>query len=201
MLIFDEWVRHDVGRIGVQNFLESLLVATGKPANLCIVAETCGRVLAVEHDGGVYSCDHFVDPAHRLGDVASDGIGPLVEGATQRRLRRREARLPAGVLPGVPGPRLLQRGLPEGPLCGRPGRRSRVSTTSARAIAASSGTSSPTSAGWPRSRNSDDPRPRSWASSSSPSGRAPALAHDLAQRPLPVRQRREVQALLPADSP
>ena len=82
--IFDEWVRHDVGRIGVQNFLESLLVATGKPANLCIVAETCGRVLAVEHDGGVYSCDHFVDPAHRLGDVASDGIGPLVEGATQR---------------------------------------------------------------------------------------------------------------------
>ena len=82
--IFDEWVRHDVGRIGVQNFLESLLVATGESANLCIVAETCGRVLAVEHDGGVYACDHFVDPAHRLGDVTADGIGALVEGPAQR---------------------------------------------------------------------------------------------------------------------
>jgi uncharacterized protein len=82
--VFDEWVRHDVGRIGVQNFLEGLLVATGKCANLCVVAETCGRVLAVEHEGGVYSCDHFVDSAHRLGDVASDGIGALVEGARQR---------------------------------------------------------------------------------------------------------------------
>jgi uncharacterized protein len=82
--IFDEWIRHDVGRIGVQNFLESLLVASGKPANLCVVAETCGRVLAVEHDGGVYSCDHFVDRVHRLGDVATDGIGALTEGPTQR---------------------------------------------------------------------------------------------------------------------
>jgi uncharacterized protein len=82
--VFDEWVRHDVGRIGVQNFLESLLVASGRPANLCIVAETCGRVLAVEHDGGVYSCDHFVDPAHRLGNVTGDGIGVLVGGPVQR---------------------------------------------------------------------------------------------------------------------
>jgi uncharacterized protein len=82
--VFDEWVRHDVGRIGVQNFLESLLVASGRPPNLCIVSETCGRVLAVEHDGGVYSCDHFVDPAHRLGDVTADGIGNLVDGPAQR---------------------------------------------------------------------------------------------------------------------
>jgi uncharacterized protein len=82
--VFDEWVRHDVGRIGVQNFLESLLVASGRPPILCIVSETCGRVLAVEHDGGVYSCDHFVDPAHRLGDVVADGIGMLVDGPAQR---------------------------------------------------------------------------------------------------------------------
>jgi len=82
--VFDEWVRHDVGRIGVQNFLEGLLVATGRPANLCVVAETCGRALAIEHDGVVYSCDHFVDPAHRLGDVAADGIAALVGGDEQR---------------------------------------------------------------------------------------------------------------------
>jgi len=83
--VFDEWVRHDVGRIGVQNFLEGLLVATGQPANLCVVAETCGRVLAAEHDGSVYSCDHFVDPAHRLGDVSTDGIMSLIDGDAQRR--------------------------------------------------------------------------------------------------------------------
>jgi uncharacterized protein len=76
--IFDEWVRHDVERIGVQNFLECFLVVTGKPANLCVMSRTCGQVLAMEHDGSVYSCDHYVDPAHRLGEVMSDGLAALV---------------------------------------------------------------------------------------------------------------------------
>ena len=75
--VFDEWVRHDVGRIAVQNFVECLLVWSGHPANLCIMAETCGTVLALEHDGSVYSCDHFVDPQHRLGNVTSDGLARL----------------------------------------------------------------------------------------------------------------------------
>jgi uncharacterized protein len=81
--IFDEWVRHDVERIGVQNFLECFLVVTGKPANLCVMSRTCGRVLAMEHDGSVYSCDHFVDPGHRLGEVTSDGLAPLVDSPAQ----------------------------------------------------------------------------------------------------------------------
>ena len=76
--IFDEWVRHDIERIGVQNFLECFLVVTGKPANLCVMSRTCGRVLAMEHDGSVYSCDHYVDPGHRLGEVMSDGLAALV---------------------------------------------------------------------------------------------------------------------------
>ncbi len=76
--IFDEWVRYDIERIGVQNFLECFLVASGKPPNICVMSETCGRVLAMEHDGGVYACDHFVDPAHRLGDL-SDDLAALVE--------------------------------------------------------------------------------------------------------------------------
>ena len=75
--VFDEWVRHDVGRIAVQNFVECLLVWSGRPASLCIMAETCGTVLALEHDGSVYSCDHFVDPQHRLGNVTSDGLARL----------------------------------------------------------------------------------------------------------------------------
>jgi uncharacterized protein len=81
--IFDEWVRHDVGRIVVQNFAEALLVVSGTPANLCVMSETCGRVLALEHDGGVYACDHFVDPSHRLGNVAHEGLGALVGSPAQ----------------------------------------------------------------------------------------------------------------------
>lgn len=76
--IFDEWIRYDIGRIGVQNFLESFLVVSGRPANLCVMAETCGRVLALEHDGSIYACDHFVDPAHRLGNVSTDRFEVLL---------------------------------------------------------------------------------------------------------------------------
>jgi len=81
--VFDEWVRHDLGRIGVQNFLECLLVWSGRPATLCIMAETCGRVLAMEHDGSVYSCDHFVDREHRLGNVLSEDLTRLVDAPEQ----------------------------------------------------------------------------------------------------------------------
>jgi uncharacterized protein len=77
--VFDEWVRYDIERIGVQNFLECFLVASGKPPNLCVMSETCGRVLALEHDGSVFACDHFVEPGHRLGDLARDGLAAVVE--------------------------------------------------------------------------------------------------------------------------
>lgn len=82
--VFDEWVRHDVARLAVQNFLECLLVLAGQPANLCTMAERCGRALAVEHDGSVYSCDHFVDTEHRLGDVAGEGLAALLRSSAQR---------------------------------------------------------------------------------------------------------------------
>ncbi len=67
----------------MQNFLECLLVVTGESVNLCVMSETCGQVLALEHDGSVYSCDHFVDTAHRLGDVTSDGLGALLAAPEQ----------------------------------------------------------------------------------------------------------------------
>ncbi len=81
--VFDEWVRHDVGRIAVQTFEDAMRVAMGQPARLCIVSETCGRMLAMEHDGGVYSCDHFVDPEHRTGDIASDALAELADAPRQ----------------------------------------------------------------------------------------------------------------------
>lgn len=81
--VFDEWVRHDVGRIAVQTFEECVRVWMGESAGLCTMAETCGRVLAMEHDGSVYSCDHFVEPEHRLGDLSAGTLAALVDSPAQ----------------------------------------------------------------------------------------------------------------------
>ncbi len=72
--VYDEWVRHDLDRIGVQLFRECVAVWAGNQPMLCRMAETFGRALAVEHDGSVFACDHFVDPGRRLGAVASEGL-------------------------------------------------------------------------------------------------------------------------------
>ena len=65
--VFDEWVRHDLGKIDVQLFAETARIMAGGKPSLCWMAETCGRALIAEEDGAIYSCDHFVDDAHRLG--------------------------------------------------------------------------------------------------------------------------------------
>ena len=67
--IFDEWVLRDVGRIFVQIFDVALAAWTGNRPGLCIFEETCGAALALEHNGDLYSCDHFVEPAHKLGNI------------------------------------------------------------------------------------------------------------------------------------
>jgi uncharacterized protein len=60
--IFDEWVRQDVGRTFVQLFDAALGIWAGYPSSLCLFAETCGAAPALEHNGDVYSCDHYVYP-------------------------------------------------------------------------------------------------------------------------------------------
>jgi uncharacterized protein len=84
MAIFDEWVRRDVGRIYVQIFDASLAAWLGQPAGLCIFEETCGTALAMEHNGDLYSCDHFVEPDYKLGNLQEI---PLIEmvGSQQQR--------------------------------------------------------------------------------------------------------------------
>lgn len=81
--IFDEWIYHDLGKTGVQFFLECALVLSGGSASLCWMAPVCGRVLVTERDGGVYACDHFVDSDHRLGSVQTDGLRALVDSERQ----------------------------------------------------------------------------------------------------------------------
>ena len=58
--VFDEWVAHDVGKVFIQLFESALASWLGLPASLCIFAETCGNAVALEHNGDVYSCDHYV---------------------------------------------------------------------------------------------------------------------------------------------
>ncbi|MFZ5814287.1 MAG: anaerobic sulfatase maturase [Bacillota bacterium] len=93
--IFDEWVRQDVGKIFVQIFEECLTVWAGLPANLCIFAPTCGRALAMEHNGDVYACDHFVEPAYKRGNIHLIPLEEIVDSPEQLQfgLDKRE-RLP-----------------------------------------------------------------------------------------------------------
>jgi len=67
--VFDEWLRHDVGRIFVQIFDETLAHTMGYPGGLCMFDKTCGRAMALEHNGDLYACDHFVYPEYWLGNI------------------------------------------------------------------------------------------------------------------------------------
>jgi uncharacterized protein len=82
--VFDDWVRHDVGTVFVQMFDAALASWVGAPPALCIFAETCGDALALEHNGDLYSCDHFVEPAHLLGNISRDSMIELVASDRQR---------------------------------------------------------------------------------------------------------------------
>jgi uncharacterized protein len=83
--IFDEWVRHDVGQVFVQFFDVALESWYRNEAALCIFSETCGRALAVEHNGDLYSCDHYVFPGFKLGNITATPMAELVASAVQRQ--------------------------------------------------------------------------------------------------------------------
>ena len=83
--IFDEWVRHDVGCVYVQMFDVALGAWLGQPGGLCVFAPTCGSALALEHNGDLYSCDHYVEPDYLLGNVQSDLMLELVNSDKQRQ--------------------------------------------------------------------------------------------------------------------
>jgi uncharacterized protein len=82
--IFEEWVRHDVGRIFVQLFDVALGNWMGLGSSLCIFAEKCGAALALEHNGDVYSCDHYVYPQYQLGNILNQSLGAMVSSPEQQ---------------------------------------------------------------------------------------------------------------------
>jgi len=82
--IFDEWMARDIGRIKIQIFEEAARTAFGQEHTMCIFRKTCGGVPVIEHNGDFYSCDHFVDTEHHLGNILEIPLVELLESSKQR---------------------------------------------------------------------------------------------------------------------
>jgi uncharacterized protein len=82
--VFEDWVRRDVGEVYVQMFDVALANWYGEPPGLCVHSETCGLALALEHNGDLYSCDHFVEPGYKLGNIRDRKLLDLVVSPQQR---------------------------------------------------------------------------------------------------------------------
>lgn len=83
--VFDEWVRNDVGDVFVQYFDAALASWLGIPPAICLFNETCGTGGALEHNGDLYSCDHFVEPRYRLGNIAETHMVELMASPQQQK--------------------------------------------------------------------------------------------------------------------
>jgi len=86
--VFDEWVRRDVGRVFVRDFDQALAAWVGAGASLCVYAEQCGRAVALEHNGDLYRCDHFVTPQDKLGNIHQTPIAELADSRGQLQFGR-----------------------------------------------------------------------------------------------------------------
>ncbi|MGD0882537.1 MAG: anaerobic sulfatase maturase [Acidimicrobiales bacterium] len=89
--VFDEWVTRDVGTVFVQLFDAALASWCDLPSSLCIFRETCGDALALEHNGDLYSCDHFVEPDHFLGNITTSTMVELITSPQQRAFGQAKA--------------------------------------------------------------------------------------------------------------
>jgi uncharacterized protein len=81
--VFDEWRRKDLGKVLVNHFETLVAQHLGLPSQICIYNEFCGKGVALEHDGSVYSCDHYVYPEYRLGTLQDKPLAEMVFSPTQ----------------------------------------------------------------------------------------------------------------------
>ncbi|MFX1516409.1 MAG: anaerobic sulfatase maturase [Promethearchaeota archaeon] len=91
--IFDEWVKQDVGRIFIQIFEVALAAWLNLPLNLCILAPICGNALALEHNGDIYACDHFVIPDYFRGNLLEQPLKEIVNSPAQREFGMNKSKL------------------------------------------------------------------------------------------------------------
>ncbi|KPL13210.1 MAG: hypothetical protein AMS26_15345 [Bacteroides sp. SM23_62] len=82
--IFDEWAEKDIGTVKIQIFEEAARTAFGQDHTLCIFKKTCGGVPVIEHNGDFYSCDHYVDAAHKLGNISRNTLAQLLDHPEQK---------------------------------------------------------------------------------------------------------------------
>ncbi|MCK7473750.1 MAG: SPASM domain-containing protein [Rhodopseudomonas palustris] len=85
--IFDEWVRRDVGQVFVQTFDATLASFIGQHS-LCIFSPTCGNAVCLEHNGDLYSCDHYVEPGYLLGNIKRKPMYDLAASKQQQEFGR-----------------------------------------------------------------------------------------------------------------
>jgi uncharacterized protein len=83
--VFDEWVRKDLGKVLVNHFETLVAQHLGLPSQICIYGQFCGKNVAIEHDGSVYSCDHYVYPEYRLGTLREKPLDQMVFSPTEVR--------------------------------------------------------------------------------------------------------------------
>ncbi len=95
-LIFDRWVENDIGRIKIQIIEEAARTAFDQEHTLCIFKKNCGGVPVVEHNGDFYSCDHYADPDHLLGNLSDHPLEYYLDSQEQRRF----GELKSSTLPG-----------------------------------------------------------------------------------------------------
>ena len=84
--VWDEWIKEDVGKIYVNMFDVQLGLWAGMPSTMCVFAEECGLALAMEHNGDLYSCDHYVYPEYKLGNITKQSFGDMVQSQQQKIL-------------------------------------------------------------------------------------------------------------------
>ena len=81
--VFDEWLNRDLGKVLVNHFETLVSQHLGRGSQLCVYNEFCGKGVAVEHNGAVYSCDHYVYPEYRLGNITEQPLDQMVFSRTQ----------------------------------------------------------------------------------------------------------------------
>lgn len=82
--IFNEWITQDVGDVFVQHFDVALGNWMGVGSSLCVFSEKCGSAMAIEHNGDLYSCDHYVYPKFKLGNLMNQSLGDMAGSAQQQ---------------------------------------------------------------------------------------------------------------------
>lgn len=88
--LYDEWVRQDVGQLFVQTFDATLANWAGVAPGVCSFSSMCGHAAVMEHNGDVYSCDHFVSPAYKLGNIRQQSLTGMMYGERQREFGRQK---------------------------------------------------------------------------------------------------------------